>query len=215
MLSGLFSNIKTGAQRGFSLLEMILTLVVLSILVMGTIPLVQNAVTRQKEMRLRESLRMMRSAIDEFKRDTVGACGTGAVTSGNPTAPGANVPADPRSRVVIDECEIFDTLNLDRYPPTLEILVNGVKVRARGMSPMVSTGPFTGPNATETGNLEGTTKVYLREIPIDPFTGEAATWVLRSSYQSKGGDSWDEVNVFDVRSGSDGTALSGEKYRDW
>lgn len=194
---------------------MILTLVVLSILVMGTIPLVQNSVTRQKEMRLRESLRMIRSAIDEFKRDTVGACGQGAVTTGNPTVPGANVPADPRSRVVIDDCDIFDTLNLDRYPPSLEILTEGVKVKARGMSAVVSTGPFSGPNATESGGLEGATKVYLREIPVDPMTGESTTWLLRSSYQDKDDESWDEVNVFDVRSGSDGTALNGEKYRDW
>ncbi len=195
---------------------MILTLVVLSVLVMGAIPLTQNAVKRQREVRLRESLRMIRGAIDEFKRDTVGACGQGAVTTGNPTVPGgANVPADPRSRVVIDDCTIFDTMNLDRYPPKLEVLAEGVKVKARGMSALVSSGPFDGPNATERGSSEEVTKVYLREIPVDPMTGRADTWVLRSSYQPKGDGSWDEINVFDVRSGSDGVALNGEKYSDW
>lgn len=208
--------LRSGAQRGFSLLEMILTLVVLSVLVMGTIPLTQNAVKRQKEARLRESLRMIRAAIDEFKRDTVGACGQGAVTTGNPTLPGGgNVPADPRSRVVIDDCEIFDTLNLDRFPPTLEILTKGVKVKARGMSALVPSGPFDGRNATDSGTSTEITKIYLREIPVDPMTGEATTWLLRSSYQPKDDASWDEVNVFDVRSGSDGTALNGEKYSDW
>src|SRR5689334_11159688 len=74
-------NLECGAaQKGFTLFELIVTLTVLAILIMGTIPLAQNAVKRQKEMRLRESLRMMRNAIDEFKRDTIGACPQGAIT---------------------------------------------------------------------------------------------------------------------------------------
>ncbi|MDQ3041623.1 MAG: type II secretion system GspH family protein, partial [Acidobacteriota bacterium] len=63
-------NIQQSAG-GFSLLELIITLTVLSILVMGTIPLAQNAVKRQKELRLRENLRELRNAIDEFRRDTI------------------------------------------------------------------------------------------------------------------------------------------------
>jgi prepilin-type N-terminal cleavage/methylation domain-containing protein len=81
------SNIKyriSQTDGGYTLLELIITLTVLAILVMGTIPLAQNAVKRQKELRLRETLREIRSAIDEFKRDTLGACPQGAVTSTNP-----------------------------------------------------------------------------------------------------------------------------------
>jgi len=57
---------KSQIERGFTLFELIVTLSVLAVLVMGTIPLAQNAVKRQREIRLRESLRMMRTAIDEF-----------------------------------------------------------------------------------------------------------------------------------------------------
>ena len=130
----------------------------LAILVMGTIPLAQNAAKRQKELRLREALRMMRNAIDEFKRDTVGACPQGAVTTTNPTIPGqmpqqgggmGNIPADPRSRVVIDDCKIFSTENIDRYPPDLETLVKGVRVKARGLSVQQQKGAFTEQNATD------------------------------------------------------------------
>ena len=46
----------------------------LAILIMGTLPLATNAVKRDREIRLRETLRQIRSAIDEFKRDTNGAC---------------------------------------------------------------------------------------------------------------------------------------------
>lgn len=216
MPSSVKSHLKVAAERGFTLLEMILTLVVLAILVMGTIPLAQNAVQRQRELRLRENLRLIRNAIDEFRRDTVGACGQGAIVAGNPAAPGAsNIPADPRSRVVIDDCSIFDTMNLDRYPPTLDILVDGVRVKPRGLNVLPGGGVFSDRNATDGPAVTETKKVYLREVPVDPMTGETTTWIFRSSYQSKDDGSWDEVNVFDVRSGSEGTALSGEKYRDW
>jgi len=202
---------------GFTLLELIITLTVLAILVMGTIPLAQNAAKRQKELRLRETLRQVRGAIDEFKRDTIGACPQGAVTTTNPTLPGGGntAPPDPRSRVVIDDCTIFDTENLDRYPPSLEVLVEGVKIKARGAN-IRSGGGIGGDdtNATEINQNKELKKVYLRELPIDPITGES-DWKLRSSYQTEDSGSWDSVNVFDVRSTSDAEALNGEKYSDW
>lgn len=205
------------SASGYTLFELVVTLAVLSVLVVGTIPLSQNAVKRDKELRLRETLRMIRNAIDEFKRDTVGACPQGAVTTGNPTLPGrgADGPADPRSRVVIDDCTIFDTENLDRYPPSLETLVDGVKVRQRGINLTGGSGLRDGTTqATDINTTEDIVKVYLRELPVDPMTGEK-DWKLRSSYQSKDEESWDDINVFDVRSASDQEALNGDKYSDW
>lgn len=209
----LFKRQMNKGQIGFTLLELIITLVVLSILVMGTVPLAQNAVRREKELRLRETLREIRNAIDEFHRDTLGACPQGAVVSGNQTQQGGNVPTDPRSRVVIDDCKIFEVDNLDRYPPTLETLTEGVRVRARGLN-IQSRGAFDDRNATELNENKELSKIYLRELPIDPMTGEA-DWQLRSSYQTDESGSWDEINVFDVRSSSEVEALNGEKYSDW
>ncbi len=214
-------TLKTAAigrsAAGYSLLELVSTLAVLAILVMGTIPMAQNAVKRQKELRLRESLRLMRNAIDEFKRDTIGACPQGAVTSGNPTiaAQGGNIPTDPRSRVVVDDCKIFESDNPDRYPPTIETLVDGVKVKARGVNVTGGSG-ISGDTkqATELNEIKELNKIYLRELPIDPMTGKA-DWKFRSSYQDKDSDNWDEINVFDVRSSSDEEAMNGEKYSEW
>lgn len=202
-------------QRGYSLFELVVTLSVLAILVMGTIPLSQNAVKRQKEIKLRETLRLVRAAIDEFKRDTIGACPMGSITTVNPTRQNVNVPSDPRSRVVIDDCTIFSSDNLDRFPPTLETLVNGVRVRERGMSAIAGSGIRDGSlQATDLSELNELEKVYLRHMPVDPMTGES-DWKLRSSYQGADDMNWDEINLFDIRSSSKETALDGTKYSDW
>lgn len=208
-------NGKSQFDRGFTLFELVVTLTVLAVLVMGTIPLAQNAAKRQKEIRLRETLRQVRQAIDEFKRDTLGACPLGSITTRNQTQLGQNVPTDPRSRVVIDDCTIFDSENLDRYPPTLEILVNGVQVRDRGIALTAGSG-ISGDTkqATEINEIEEVLKVYLRKMPVDPMTGES-DWKFRSSYQTGDDLSWDDINVFDIRSASKEIALNGEKYSDW
>ncbi len=212
------SEVKSIANKirpadGFTLFELVVTLTVLAILIMGTLPLAQNAVKRDREVRLRATLRQIRQAIDEFKRDTLGACQAG--TTNNRAGPPPPVPSDPRTRVVIDDCSIFDTENLDRYPPTLETLVEGVKVRQRGLN-LGGGGAFGNQNATDLNSTdtEDTIKVYLREMPVDPMTGES-DWKFRSSYQPPDDDSWDEINVFDVRSASDEEGLNGEKYSDW
>jgi general secretion pathway protein G len=212
------SKFGTFSVAGYSLLELVITLSVLAILIMGTIPLAQNAVKREREIRLRETLRMVRNAIDEFKRDTVGACPQGAVTTSNQTIPGGgggNVPADPRSRVVIDDCTIFDSENLDRYPPSLETLVAGVKVKQRGLNVSGGSGLNSlTKQATELNETDEVKKVYLREMPVDPMTGDTK-WLFRSSYQEADSGTWDEINLFDIRSTSDQEGLNGEKYSDW
>jgi len=225
MFSSLISKISTSprlgggrVQEGFTLFELVVTLAVLAVLVVGTIPLSQNAVKRQRELRLRETLRQVRNAIDEFKRDTLGACPQGAIPGGNPIGRGPrpiDAPADPRSRVVIDDCTIFDTENLDRFPPDLDVLVNGVRVKPRGVSLQSGRGlGLDNTQATDLNATDETIKVYLREMPVDPMTGES-DWKLRSTYQDKDSESWDQVNVFDIRSASDQESLSGEKYSDW
>ena len=197
--------------RGFTLIELVITVTVLSILTMGVVPLLKLSVKRQKEQQLRDTLRQMRLAIDEFHRDTVGMPVTG-IGGQQQQQQQQNAYVDPRSKVVISDPTIFGVDNPDRYPPDLQTLVDGVNVIPRG-----GQSPFGNSNVKPTdigSQLSTKKKVYLRSIPIDPMTGKA-DWEFRSCYDSADSGSWGGENVFDVRSKSKDTALNGEKYRDW
>lgn len=178
-------------QQGFTLIELIITIAVLTILTLSVVPLLKLSVKRQREQQLRDALRQMRTAIDEFHRDTVNMPGT---------APGPYV--DPRSKVVLSDSTIFGVDNPDRYPPDLDTLVNGVNVVPRM------------PPGIPGQQLSTKKKIYLRSIPVDPMTGKAE-WDLRSCYDDSEASSWGGENVFDVRSKSKEKALNGEDYRDW
>jgi general secretion pathway protein G len=200
------------SSSGFSLIELVITITVLTILTLGVLPLVKVSVKRQKEQQLRDTLRQMRAAIDEFHRDTVNMVCTGvALTPEQQGRLPQNQYLDPRSKVVISDCTIFGVDNPDHYPPDLETLVNGVNVVPR--SNMGGRGQ-QGVNATEVGQVSTKQKVYLRGLPVDPMTGKAE-WDLRSCYDPADAGSWGGENVFDVRSKSKETALNGEKYSDW
>src|ERR671914_3093410 len=157
-------------QKGFTLVELLITVTVLTILTMGVLPLVKISVKRQKEQQLRDTLRQMRMAIDEFHRDTVGMVCTGvALTPQQQAQQPQNIVIDPRSKVVVSDCTIFGVDNPDHYPPDLDTLVNGVNVIPRGG---LGGRGQAGVNATDVGQLSTKQKVYLRGMPIDPITGK-------------------------------------------
>jgi len=200
-------------RGGFTLIELVISITVMTILTLGVVPLVKMAVKRQKEQQLREALRTMRSAIDQFHREALAYnCQlAGQAGAGGGIGQGQNPPTDPRIKVMITDCTIFGVDNPDRFPPDLQTLVDGVNVIPT--SAMGGRGQ-AGVKATEVGNLSTKKKVYLRDIPIDPMTGKAE-WDFRSCYDPADSDSWGGENVFDVRSKSRGTAMNGEKYSDW
>src|SRR5438105_1694110 len=230
------SAISNQGSRGFSLIELMITVSVLAILTMGVIPLVQVTVKRQKEQQLRDSLRQMREAIDQFHREALaganyqptqtGGAGLSTVQqeqagrlppNQNPQGGGGvNIFADPRVRVMITDQTIFTTDNPDRYPPDLDTLVKGVSVLPVTVGGLGRRGNLNY-TATEAATEESTipkTKIYLRQIPIDPMTGKA-DWDFRSCYDAVDSTSWGGENIFDVHSKSGGKALNGEKYSDW
>ena len=55
---------------------------------------------------------------------------------------------------------------------------------------------------------------YVRRIPVDPFTSAADTWQAVPSEPDPNNPAA-PVGIYDVKSGSDQTALDGTKYADW
>jgi general secretion pathway protein G len=55
---------------------------------------------------------------------------------------------------------------------------------------------------------------YLRKVPDDPFTMSSSTWQTIQS-EPDATNPTAAPGVYDVKSGSDGTALDGSKYSDW
>ena len=223
-------------QPGFTLIELVITITVLTILTLGVVPLMQLSVKRQKEQQLRDALRQMRTAIDEFRRDTVGMPRTALGSGLSGQLGGVNPEGqqqgpqvlDPRSKVVISDPTIFGVDNPDLYPPDLETLVNGVNVIPRAAQSTGGRGlQGTGTSPTDTSSVLGnqlstTKKIYLRSIPKNPFTGGnqiGEDWKLRSCYDEEGAD-WGGQNVFDVFFPPDKDQYfkpfkDGDKYSEW
>jgi prepilin-type N-terminal cleavage/methylation domain-containing protein len=55
-------------RRGVTLIELIVTVTIVAILAAGIVPLTRMTAKRTREIELRRNLRIMRTAIDEFKK---------------------------------------------------------------------------------------------------------------------------------------------------
>jgi general secretion pathway protein G len=222
-------------EQGWTLIELVITMTVMAVLALGVIPMIKTAVRRQKEQQLRDDLRTMREAIKEFRRDTIGMqCAAGGLPNGVAGDAGGGTAGgqtgqtgqqgqqqqgliDPRSTVVVADCTLFGVDNPDHYPPDLDTLVHGVNVVPRAASAEQTMGSTKGDFLSKQGNALSTKKkVYLRQIPEDPITGQK-DWVLCSSWETQDSEGCNgKENVFDVRSHSRDVALNGkDKYSDW
>ena len=85
----------------------------------------------------------------------------------------------------------------DGYPVNLQILVDGVDLK---------------------GSIEGK-RYYLRRIPVNPFvnSNESTTeqWILRGYRDAPDSESWNTLDIYDVRVKSTNTALDGTTYDTW
>lgn len=86
-------------NRGLSLIELVVTMVILGILTSMILPSARMTATRTKELELKRSLREIRTAIDDYKKTYDKA---------------------------VDEKKIIPSLNKPGgYPETLQVLVDG------------------------------------------------------------------------------------------
>ena len=155
--------------RGFTLIELVVTLALVGVVALTALPLYEVTATRMKEVELRGALRTIRTALDAYKTAT-------------------------------ESGQIARTALESGYPPTLEVLVEGVEA------------------AHETPGAPARV-VFLRQIPRDPFTPDASVapaqqWVTRS-YGSPPDDPQSGTDVFDVASNSPRVGSNGVPYRQW
>lgn len=156
---------RSGA-RGFTLIEVVVTMAIIALLASIAAPLTETVVRRGKEQDLRRALYQMRDAIDAYK-------------------------------AAADAGHIEKTVGSTGYPPSLEVLVQGVR---------------------DLRSVKGERIYWLRRIPRDPFADPTVpveqSWGLRA-YSSPADDPRPGEDVFDVYSLAEGKGLNGIPYREW
>lgn len=85
-------------ERGLTLIELVIAMALLAILAAAVLPLAEVSVRRTKELELRRNLRIMRTAIDDYKADFDKA---------------------------VKEKKITAAINESGYPESLEALLEG------------------------------------------------------------------------------------------
>lgn len=137
------NNVNVGklkrSLRGFTLIELMVVMAIISILLAIALPIYQKSIVRAKESVLRNNLFTLRTMIDEY------------------------------------------TIDKQKAPESLQELVS-----------------------------DG----YLRQVPQDPLTNSDQTWHVIMEDTPAGGSS-SAPGIFDVKSGSDKTALDGTQYAEW
>ena len=154
-------------RRGFTLIEMLVTLSLIAILASVVVPLAQVTQQHNKEQELKQALRDIRSALDAYK-------------------------------LAADEGRIFKAADQTGYPPSLQVLVDGVP---------------------DLKDPRGRKLFFMRRVPPDPMTDDGhsppeSTWGKRA-YASEAGDPKEGEDIYDVYSRSERTGLNGRPYREW
>jgi general secretion pathway protein G len=120
-------------RRGFTLIELLVVMAIIATLLSVALPKYFGSLDRAKEATLRQSLTVMREAIDKFYADN------------------------------------------GRYPEQLEELAS---------------------------------RRYVREVPVDPITGERSTWTIVRPPDGAGA----KGSVYDLHSGAPGKTADGRDF---
>ena len=165
-----------------------MTVSIILVLASVALPLQKMTSKRTQELELRQKLREMRTAIDEFRRDWArdGDVMTGQLCTKNKQI-----------------CK--EVSGVSGYPKTLKTLL-GVQLAGADAAAQDKDKD----KKKETNSL----RRYLRRIPVDPLSG-TVDWGIRCYKDPSDTQEWCGEDVFDVFSKSLEVGLDGTRYRDW
>jgi general secretion pathway protein G len=180
-------------MRGFTLIELVVTLALVGLMAMVSVPLYEVTAVRMKEVELRTALRQIRTALDAYKD----AADTGKIQK-DPSDSGY----PPSLKVLVegvDAAQTAATAGLSSSPNLLS-------------STSLS-------SSSNSGSSEPTRLMFLRQVPRDPFTPDPTVppeeqWDTRS-YGSPPSDPQPGKDVYDVMSKSPVMGSNGIAYKDW
>ncbi len=195
---------------GFTLIELVVTLVLVSVLALVAVPLYEVTVTHAKESELRASLRQVRAALDAYKEATdTGVVAKDPGTSGFP----------PNLRILVEGVDTVAT------PMSGSSLAMSAGVSTNGAPGMTGPGAVGNaaasppPAAAANANAVPAHMVFLRQVPRDPFFPDQSVppeqqWNLRA-YGALPGDFSGGADVYDISSKSEAIGRNGIAYKDW
>lgn len=175
------------SRRGLTLVELIMTLSILAVLASVILPSARLMAKRNKEIELRRNLRMVRNAIDDFKKTYDKEC--------DPQA-GTQPVAGSQTTVTVSMCPE----QKKRYPKELTDLVKEFEFETG--KPKKTTKRFL-------------RKIPCDPFMTDKNIPCEESWDLRSSTDKPDSSTTDRENVYDIASKSEDTAIDGTKYKDW
>ncbi len=174
-------------QQGLTLIELLVVIAIVAILATAAMPLSRMTATRVREMELRNDLRLLRNAIDSFRRDCLPAQGPGAL----PVQPGAA----PQTALKLSS--EYCKADQDYYPESLELLTQPLKL------------------ANSVDKTRKYLRRIPKDPMMPASSDGSSNWGLRSYQDQPDSTDWGGGNVFDVYSKSDAVAIDGTKYNTW
>jgi len=176
---------------GFTLIELVVTLALVSLMAMVSVPLYEVTAIRMKEMELRTALRQIRTALDAYKD---------AADSGKIQKDPSDSGYPPSLKVLVEGVDAAQTA------PVLG-------------GPTSSPSSSTSSSSSSLSSDAPTKLMFLRQVPRDPFTPDPSVapedqWDTRA-YGSPPSDPQPGKDVYDVMSKSTAVGSNGIAYKDW
>jgi general secretion pathway protein G len=197
-------------SRGFTLIELVVTLALVGVMAMVAVPLYEVTAIRMKEMELRTALRQIRTALDAYKD---------AADSGKIQKDPSDSGYPPTLKVLVDGVDAAQNSGTLGSVSSLASSTAKIGQPNNGPSNSSTSNGTTSGDSTSSSSDGPSRLVFLRQIPRDPFTPDPSVppeeqWDTRS-YGSPPSDPQPGKDVYDVMSKSTATGSNGIAYKDW